>query len=524
MTLCAIYARVSTDEQALSAEAQERDARRFAEARGWVVAEVYCDVGASGAEWTARPQLTRMLADATRPGRGWSVVLLRDLDRLGRDAARTALALEGLHEAGVRVLECSTGSEVQQDPMAKVLLSTRAAFAEYERAMTSARTRGALADLARRGFVTGGRVYGYRNVRVSAGVLREVEPAEAAIVREMFERRAQGEGIGAIVQSLNARRVPPPRATSWSPSAVGAMLKNPTYKGGGEWGRLRKGYRKGSKVRTVTEPATRLPVEAPAIVEPELWEAAQRSSPARAQGGRPERARYLLSGLLRCAHCGGPVQVQRGRWGAVTTPLYQCAWSHQRGREVCPVRARREVARVDAAVLDWIAARVLDPAAVEEAATQAVDLLLAQAQGPDRSGEMRAELARVAGEARRLAEALARGGDLEVLLSTLRAREDRAKALRAELAAEAATQGAAGRGREELLAEARARAAELRAILSRDLEGAREVVAEVFGRGLRFAPGEGWRAPWYLSVAGVRSMSPGGFCVCPCYGDVLILA
>lgn len=241
MTSVAIYARVSTDEQALSAEAQERDARRFAEARGWTVAEVYADVGVSGAEWTARPQLLRMLADAARPSRGWSVVLLRDLDRLGRDAARTGLALEGLHEAGVRVLEYSTGSEVQQDPMARVLLATRAAFGEYERAMNSARTRGALADLARRGYVTGGRVYGYRNVRGPAGVVREVLEEEAAIVREMFERRAKGEGIGAVAQSLNARGVPPPRATSWSPSAVRSMLLNPIYRGEGQWGRLRKG-------------------------------------------------------------------------------------------------------------------------------------------------------------------------------------------------------------------------------------------------------------------------------------------
>jgi hypothetical protein len=111
-----------------------------------------------------------------------------------------------------------------------------------------------------------------------------------------------------------------------------------------------------------------------------------------------------------------------------------------------------------------------------------VDLLLAEAEAPDPSAEMRAELARVEAEARRLAEALARGGDLEVLLTTLRAREDRAKALRAELAAVVEVRGVAGRGREELLQEARSRAAELRAILGRDLEGAREVVQVLFGK------------------------------------------
>jgi len=518
MTTVAIYARVSTDEQALSAEAQERDARRFAEARGWVVAEVYADVGVSGAEWTSRPELLRMLSDASRPGRGWSVVVMRDLDRLGRDAARTALALEGLHDAGVRVLEYSTGSEVQQDPMARVLLATRAAFAEYERAMNAERTRGALADLARRGYVTGGRVYGYRNVRGPAGVTREIEPAEAAIVREIFARRAAGEPVADIARSLNTRGVSAPRATSWAPAAVGGMLRCTTYRGEVVWGRTRKGYRKGAKTRTPQPAAEHLRTTVPAlvIVDTETWEAVQRAWQA-PRGPRPVGGRNLLTGFLRCAACGGPVGVRRARWGSETVATYECAWSHQRGEAVCRVRSRRPVERVDAAVLDWIGGHLLHPAVVRAAAAKAADLILAEADAPSPAADLRAELARIEGEGRRLAEAIARGGDLDALTVAIQARQDRARAIRAELGRVEAPQGLP-LDRATLLQEAEARAAELRGLLARDVEGARGVLRAVFAAPLRFAPGEGRGAPWRVEGLPTGSMvaSPRGVGVTPC--------
>ena len=59
---CAIYARVSTYEQ--EPENQLQELRRYAEARGWTVAE-YIDRGVSGSK-DRRPALDRLVTDAKR--------------------------------------------------------------------------------------------------------------------------------------------------------------------------------------------------------------------------------------------------------------------------------------------------------------------------------------------------------------------------------------------------------------------------------------------------------------------------
>ena len=244
----AIYARVSTDEQANSIETQEREGRRFAEARGWHVAEVYRDEGASGAEWVNRPEIGRLLRDVDRKPRPWDVLLVRDQDRLGRDAARTVLAIATVLDAGARVIEYSTGHEAQSDPMARMMVSVRGAFGELERAMIAKRTRDAHQSMARQGRVTGGRVYGYRNVRSDAGVHHEVDPDQANVVRDLFERHAAGESVRALAHDLNRRGIPSPHsrhagAETWSPSVLHAMLHNGRYLGRIEWGKKRKGYK-----------------------------------------------------------------------------------------------------------------------------------------------------------------------------------------------------------------------------------------------------------------------------------------
>ena len=59
---CAIYARVSTNEQ--EPENQLQELRRYAEARGWRVVE-YIDRGVSGST-DRRPALDRLVVDARR--------------------------------------------------------------------------------------------------------------------------------------------------------------------------------------------------------------------------------------------------------------------------------------------------------------------------------------------------------------------------------------------------------------------------------------------------------------------------
>ena len=73
----AVYIRVSTDDQASSAEAQESGALAWCAAQGHEVVATYRDIGHSGAEWVRRPAEARVRAGggagaSSRGGRrGW---------------------------------------------------------------------------------------------------------------------------------------------------------------------------------------------------------------------------------------------------------------------------------------------------------------------------------------------------------------------------------------------------------------------------------------------------------------------
>ena len=125
----AIYARVSVDDRAVSLDAQEAGAREWCARQGHVVVAVHRDDGVSGAEWDRRPGVQRVRAEALTRPRPWDVLVVRDLDRLGRDGVRLPLLLVDLRDAGVSVVEWTTGQAVAVDGMALVLAQLRATMA-----------------------------------------------------------------------------------------------------------------------------------------------------------------------------------------------------------------------------------------------------------------------------------------------------------------------------------------------------------------------------------------------------------
>ncbi|MGH7366017.1 MAG: recombinase family protein [Candidatus Rokuibacteriota bacterium] len=112
------------------------------------------------------------------------------------------------------------------------------------------------------------------NVRQPGGpVLREVNPAEAAIVRRIFELCAQGRGLLRIARTLNQEGVvnptgqdrsrPNKRAGAWSTTGSAPILHQELYRGGSCTGRRAMEYSGGQ--------AFKVAGEAPVILErPEL--------------------------------------------------------------------------------------------------------------------------------------------------------------------------------------------------------------------------------------------------------------
>src|SRR5262249_58900157 len=111
--------------------------------------------------------------------------------------------------------------------------------AEVERDKARQRTYGALVGKAQRGFVPGGKLYGYTNVRTPEGVKRVLNDSQAEVIRRIFSLYADGAGLGTIAQTLNADGAPGPRGT-WNFTAIRETIRNETYHGVLVWNRSRK--------------------------------------------------------------------------------------------------------------------------------------------------------------------------------------------------------------------------------------------------------------------------------------------
>jgi hypothetical protein len=153
----------------------------------------------------------------------------------------------------------------------------------------------------------------------------DIDPEQAAVVREIFERFAAGETQRAIASDLNHRSVPSPGATwdrrertadgKWRVSAIHAMLRNERYIGRVIWNRSRwvRSAADSKRRKRVENPQSEWIVrEGPAIIDRTLW---SRVKARQDTGYASPRAypRYLPSGLLECGVCGGKMTISGGR-------------------------------------------------------------------------------------------------------------------------------------------------------------------------------------------------------------------
>ncbi|WP_267422634.1 recombinase family protein [Methylobacterium sp. GC_Met_2] len=235
-TRAVVYVRVSTDEQVASGNGladQERAVRAFAESQSYALVDVIADPGVSGAVRPAdRPGFSRILAMAE--ARAFDILLVAKIDRLSRDlrhALTTVSDLAELHDVAFRsVTEAVIDTS---NPMGRMFFTFFAGMAEQERYVIRDRTAGGRTTKARKGGFAGGQApYGYE--RDLEGGLRIV-PAQARVVRRIFEARKRKTTLKAIAETLNADGIPAPKGGRWSISTVAYVTDNMKYRGAIEY-------------------------------------------------------------------------------------------------------------------------------------------------------------------------------------------------------------------------------------------------------------------------------------------------
>src|SRR2546427_6270018 len=360
--IAAIYARKSTEQigvadDAKSVTRQIDHARAYAERKGWRVAveHIYSDDGISGAEFVKRPGLTRLLNALEPKSRPFDVLIMSEESRLGREQIETSYVLKQLTDAGVRVfLYLDDRERTLESAMDKVMLSLTNFASEMEREKARQRTYDAMLRKAKALQVTGGKVYGYQNVRGASGVTRAIDVTEAAVIRRIFELYADGIGMLTIAHRLNDEHVAPPRGRGWAPSGIREMLYRPLYRGEVVWNRSQKVMKAGTKKQRRRPASEWMTMAAPdlRIVSDQLWQRVKarleqraasfpRSQSRRTLLGRPrhqDESAYLLTGFTRCSVCGGPVGTDLRAHGPPGSRRHVAFYT-------CPDRERRGAAR-----------------------------------------------------------------------------------------------------------------------------------------------------------------------------------
>jgi hypothetical protein len=264
---------------------------------------------------------------------------------------------------------------------------------ELEREKARQRTYDAMIRKAKAGHVTGGRLFGYDNVRTNSHVERTINEAEAAVIRRIFDLSIQGSGTKAIAKTLNADGAPSPRAQqgrsqSWSPSSVRAVLRRDAYHGRLTWNKTRKRNRWGLHQQSPRPSSEWLEQTAPNLqmVSDAVWQAAHARLDA-VRGvymkatngqafGRPslgDPSKYLLTNLALCGQCGCPLYVTSRRHGKGRKKFYGCSGYHERG--ICENGRDVPMTDADDIVIEALLDDVLDADLVTDAVNEAVRIL-----------------------------------------------------------------------------------------------------------------------------------------------------
>ncbi len=345
-----IYARYSTDMQDYASIADQlRVGKERASREGWTVTGEYTDEGISGSALGNRPGVLAAIRDG-EAGK-YDVLIVMELGRLARSEDLPKL-IQRLKFRGARVIgiqdgfDSSSRTARMQAGMASIM---GAEFIE----MISRRVHSSLEMRAKDGKATGGKAF-----------------EDPEIVREIFTRFAAGESMRAIASDLNRRDIPSPGANwkersrprgRWQVSTLHALLRNERYIGRLIWNRSQwiKDPDRGIRHRRERPESEWIIRQCDRLIDEATWSRVQ--SRFRVRKGRGGVAKFLLSGILECAECGGKMIVFGGG-----TRRYICGTYHAGGEHACSNRSSFPLDFAEGRILAPVIEDLLSPAAIAE--------------------------------------------------------------------------------------------------------------------------------------------------------------
>ena len=327
MRKIAIYCRVSTDEQARNKEGsitsqiqrlklRVEEKNRSANKKWGKIVKIYKDEAYSGKN-TDRPEFLQMLNDVRC--KKIDTVMVTELSRLSRSVTDFLNFVKELEDYKSDFI-CLQYDFDTTSPAGKVFMTIIMALAQFERELTAERIKNNFHARALRGLSNGGTPFlGYDREATQSGKL-VINPEEALIVKEVFQLYLESGGLAETANHLNAKGIKTKTWTSKTGNLCGGkkfeynniwrMLTNYSYIGKKEVNKINKYAEQDSLAPS--EKYSLVDASWKPIIDETLFAKVQDKLKVNAKPKYTANRDFILTGLLVCDECGGPLVGKTG--------------------------------------------------------------------------------------------------------------------------------------------------------------------------------------------------------------------
>lgn len=346
------------------------------------------------------------------------MIITKSISRFARNTVDCLKYVRMLRELKVDVFFEEQGIH-SIDPNSEFYITIYGSIAQSESENISANVKWGKAQSAKEGKVS----FHYKNFlgyRRGADGKPEIDPEQAKIIKQIYERFLAGDSLGGIIDYLAERNIPSPGGKEkWTYSTIRSVLSNERYKGDAV---INKTYivdclSKKVKMNNGERPKYYVENNHPAIIDAATFgrvqeELARRSGKRKVKqiGTKTEQGRYsskyALTELLICGECGTPYRRCTWTVGGKKKNVWRCISRLDYGKKYCHESPTIEESILHEAIME----------AIRRTATQNTDVLntlklhigmgLEGAVGEDKSLDIQVRIAEINAEFKRMLDAV----------------------------------------------------------------------------------------------------------------------
>ena len=345
------YIRVSDERQdEYSPDSQLKKIREYAEKEGYQIPDeyVFYDDGISGRNVKKRDDFNRMISMAKEKNRPFETIFVWKFSRFARNQEQAILYKNLLKKNNVSVV--SVSEPIPDGHFGTLIERIIEWMDEFYSINLGVEVSRGMEEKVSRGEPICNAPFGY----YMEDKKWLPDESTADIVREVFQRFADGEGMRTIAIDIGNRGVRTRQGNPPDNRFIEYMLNNPAYIG--KVRRSPNGTRVISKRNYNNEDIVTVDGLHEPIVSMELWDKVQErlkqikaSYPKYAK--REQQADYMLKGLTRCSVCGGSMSMSSVASGKNRLKTLQCC-NYARG--ACKVSHSITVPKMENALIEGL--------------------------------------------------------------------------------------------------------------------------------------------------------------------------